>query len=471
MTYKAVILGAGPGGAVLARDLAQNGIDVTIFEQNTFKQLGHDWSDAVEVSALKAAGLEMPTLKGLQWKGSLVKEMPGGSGVFEKHAVPRLRVYSPGKKSYKDIEFKMITTDRRRLSQVLVEQAEAAGAEIKYRHRGKGLLFRESGTETLEGLEVYGLTVQNIETGEEIKAEADIVIESSGFQSILRKSLPAYSGLADPFEPGDFALVHREVRPYRPETEAEIIEPGSAAEIIPDHYRYGYNTGYQWTHIHNEEQIDVGAGVKSDLPGVDPKDIIEDFIADHPAIKEGQIRGGRSLCIVGRPLSNFVARGFIVIGDAASTSVPTTGCGAGSAIYAGLWGAEVIIEAAAEERNDLEKLWAINRKFYLESHRGPSFAALSELRIMLQTLTHEELDFLYSQDLLDAVTLQNAVNGCFTPPGFAKKLKSLRGGLARPSILVKLNRAITSAARVYGHCRNYPPAWDAEAYRQWKARL
>jgi len=468
VNYKVAIAGAGPGGAVLARELARSGIEVTIFEKNSFDELGHDWSDAVELAALEAAGLEIPTLEGLQWKGRLVKNTTGDHGIFEKHAVPRLRVYSPGKKSHKDIKFKMITTDRRRLAQMLTTQAEAAGAVIKYHHEAKGLLFRKSGKEGPGGVEVYGLAVRDLKKGIEENIEADVVVESSGFQAVLRKSLPAYSGLADPFRDSDFALVHREVRPYQPETEAEIIKP--EAEIIPDHYRYGFNSGYQWTHIHNEESIDVGAGVKSDMPGVDPQAIIEAFIAEHPAIKSGRIRGGRSLCIVGRSLTNFVTRGFVVLGDAASTSVPTTGCGVGSAIFAALWASEVLHEAALEKRNDLEKLWAINTKFYLASYRGSSFAALSELRIMLQTLSHTELDFLFSKDLLDAATLQDAINGHFNPPGIKKKLKALQGGLSNPPILLKLNRAVSGAVRVHGHYRNYPPSWEADAYQKWKNR-
>jgi len=460
VNYRVAVVGAGPGGALLARELARSGIEVTIFEKNSYEELGHDWSDAVEIAALEAAGLDMPILEGLQWKGSLVKNTLGGEGIFEKHAVPRLTVYSPGKKSRKEIEFRMITTDRRRLGQMLIKQAEEAGAVIKYQHEGKGLLFRENGKKGPDGVEISGFLVHNLKTGIKEKIEADVVVESSGFESVLRKSLPAYSGLADPFRKGDFALVHREVRPYKP------ADPQNGS--IPDHYRYGYHSGYQWTHIHNEESIDVGAGVRSDLPGDDPQEIIEAFIAEHPAIKPGRIRGGRSLCIVGRPLTNFTACGFVVLGDAASTSVPTTGCGVGSAIFAGLWASEVLLEASLEKRKDLDKLWAINKKFYLDNYRGASFTALSELRVTLQTLSHKELDFLYSKNLLDAETLQDAINGHFSPPGFIKKLKALQGGLINPPILFKLNRAVGSAARVYGHCMNYPPYWDAAAYKSWK---
>ena len=471
MKYKVAVVGAGPGGLVLARELAGRGIDVTVYEKESFEDIGHNWSDAVEYSALKAAGLGMPELVGRQWKGTLVKNGPDDPGIFEKHAVPRLKVYSPGRESYKEIDFAMITTDRRRLAQHLAMEAEVAGVVINYNHEGRNLLYTENSQKGPAGASVLGLTLKDLKNEELIAVDADLVVESSGFQSVLRCSLPEHTGLADPFEDSDFALVHREVYNYNPEAETTGFLSGSEAEIIPDHYRYGYNSGYQWSHIHNESQVDIGAGIKSNHKGVDPGDIVEAFIAEHPAIKPGAVRGGRSMCVVGRPLKNFVAQGFFVLGDAASTSVPTTGCGVGSAVLMALNAAEVIAEAAAESRNDLNKLWEINRKFYLEDSRGPSLAALNELRSVLQTLTHEELDFLFQKDLLDAATLQDAINGRFQLPELAKMAKALRGGITRPSLLMKLSNGIKAADRVYNHYLNYPAEWNAREYDKWSQEL
>jgi len=464
MNYKVVVIGAGPGGVVLARELAKRGVSVDIYEKGLYEDLGHDWSDAMELIALSAAGFEMPVLDGLEWKGALVKEHQNADGIFEKHAVPRLKICSPGLTNCKEVDFLMITTDRLRLGRLLVDQAVAAGAQIFYRHQGLELSYTVNGRRGPDGVEVNGVVVRNLESGIDSTVQADLVVESSGFQSVLRKSLPAFTGLADSFQDNDFALVHREVRGYNQPAQ------GQEAAGIPDHYRYGFHTGYQWTHIHNSESIDVGAGVKNDPANPDPRDLIEEFISRHPAITDLRIRGGRSLCIVGIPLLNFVSNGFIVIGDAASTSVPTTGCGAGSAMLIGLWAADVVTEAAREERNDIGKLWEINTKFYCDSERGKSFAALAALRVMLQQLSHQELDFLFSKDLMDADTLQNAVNGIFKPPTMKKMLQSVCGGISNPLILLKLNKAISGAVRIYKHYQKYPRTWNADTYEPWEKK-
>ena len=55
---KVVVAGAGPGGCIFARDLAKAGIDVTVYEKGGYETLGHDWSDAMERSALAEKGVD-----------------------------------------------------------------------------------------------------------------------------------------------------------------------------------------------------------------------------------------------------------------------------------------------------------------------------------------------------------------------------------------------------------------------------
>lgn len=459
MGYRVVVCGAGPGGVVLARELAKAGLEVLIYEKGDYADLGHDWSDAVERMALEAAGLEMPTLDGTLWKGKLVKTEGNSGGIFEPHAIPILQLHSPDYSSTKLIEFRMITTDRRNLGQYLVDEALSAGAKIKYGYEGLELIYTETGEMGPHGVTVEGLKVRNIESGAVEDVQADLVVESSGFNSVLRCSLPNHTGMARSFKDDEFAFVNREVRRRNREK--------ARTDIIPDHYRYGYHTGYQWTHIHNKDLIDVGAGVRHDPKNPDPKDIIEEFISRHDSILSDKIRGGRSLCIVGPPLNNFVTNGFLIIGDAASTSVPTTGCGVGSAILVGLWATDVIIEAARKGKNDIAALWGVNTRFYLDSDRGTSLAALSALRTVLQTLGDEKLSFLFRSDIMDRDTLEYAVNGIFTEPSIKKKITTLFKGLFKPALLLQLNKGISSGSKIYSHYRKYPPFWNPDTYDKW----
>ena len=70
--FKVVVAGAGPGGCIFARDLAKAGIDVTVYEKGEYETIGHDWSDAMERSALAETGFDAP-FEGSLNTGPLVK--------------------------------------------------------------------------------------------------------------------------------------------------------------------------------------------------------------------------------------------------------------------------------------------------------------------------------------------------------------------------------------------------------------
>ncbi len=457
--FHIVVIGAGPGGTLLARECARRGIRVTLYEKGRYEKLGHDWSDAVERSAIAAAGFQIPERKDGRWYGKYVKEN-SGKGLYEPHAVDKLTVYSPDYSSAKLITFKMITLDRQNFAQLLADQAAEAGAEIKYGFSGTTLLYRETGAKSLDGVEVYGVKIKNETTGEESEVTADLVVESSGFSSILRTSLPLYTGIADPFKPDDFALVHREVR--------KLDKNLTETDIYPDHYRYGFFTGYQWTHVHSDGSIDVGAGVQNKESNPDPEDLIKECISRHPSILKEKIRGGRSLCIVGLPLKSFVTNGFIILGDAAATSVPTTGCGAGSAMFAALWSIPAIEASVKTGKAGIADLWKLNKAFYLDNPRGSNIAALSALRVILQTLTHEELNFLFKKDLMDEKSLESAINGVYVKPSLSQIIKTLIRGITRPTTLAKLSRATSEGNRMFAHYKNFPPEYNAIKFADWK---
>ncbi|PKL18117.1 MAG: hypothetical protein CVV49_07685 [Spirochaetae bacterium HGW-Spirochaetae-5] len=358
------------------------------------------------------------------------------------------------------ITFKMITLDRQNFAQLLADQAKEAGADIQYGFSGTSLLYRETGKESLDGVEVYGVKIKNEATGEESEVTADLVVESSGFSSVLRTSLPAYTGIADPFKKSDFAIVHREVR----KLDRKLTE----TDIYPDHYRYGFFTGYQWTHVHSDGRIDVGAGVQNKESNPDPEDLIKECISRHPSILKEKIRGGRSLCIVGLPLKSFVTNGFMILGDAAATSVPTTGCGAGSAMFAALWAIPSIEASANKGRADISTLWGLNKAFYLDNTRGSHIAALSALRVILQTLTHEELNFLFNKDIMDEASLESAINGVYVKPSLRQMIKTLTRGITHPSTLATLSRANSEGNKMLAHYKKYPAAYDSEKYAEWK---
>ena len=87
--FTVIVAGAGPGGCIFARDLAKAGIDVTVYEKGDYETIGHNWSDAMERSALEATGFAAP-FEGSVNTGPLVKSKDAAgnpAGIYEQQPI------------------------------------------------------------------------------------------------------------------------------------------------------------------------------------------------------------------------------------------------------------------------------------------------------------------------------------------------------------------------------------------------
>lgn len=458
--YQVVIAGAGPGGALLARELAGSGVSVAVYESGTEEGLGHNWSDAVEKSALAAAGFEIPAANYNKYEGRLVKTDEGDDNLFEPHRIAPLQIRFPDLSgtTRKGVDFSYITTDRKVLSRRLAEYASSAGAEIFYQHRALGLLGDTEGP--LEGIRVKGLRVTDKSSGVSSEVAADLVIDATGYLSSLRTSLAGAPALNKAFSGGDLAYACRTVR---------RLDTGLAqTDDLTDHYRYGAYKGYFWTHLHHPDSIDIGGGVREAPGRIDPMDVIREMIAERPSVSDEELRGGGGMVLVGKSPWTLVAEGFASVGDAAGQVIPTTGCGVGGALTGAMFAAEVIKTALENGGCTLSALWPYNRNWFF--NRGCHFAALSALKEILQDLSHEEISFLMRKDIMSGEMLSPTINGVFDAPGLSTMAKTLVNGISRPSLLMRLNKATSLGKKIFRHYRNYPARWNPEEFWQWSAK-
>ncbi len=460
--FKIIVAGAGPGGCVFARDLAAAGHEVVVYEKGDYETLGHNWSDAVERIALKEIGLDVPE-EGPVNKGPLVKKV-GRSGkgpaIFEEHAFPEMDVWAPDYSSKKKIHFRYITTDRRALGKLLADQATEAGARVEYGYEVVKPILE--GGKTLDEVRVTGAIVKELASGEETTVQADVTADDTGFAAALRTQLPGETGISEKFKESEFAMVHRTVR-QRDKTKA--IE-----DIVRDHYRYGFYTGYQWAQELNEDEIDVGAGIKYKAKVPDPQETVERFIAKHDSITDKVVRGGGGLCLVGKSPYSLVANGLVVLGDAASQTIPMTGCGAGGAMMGGKLAAESVDQAAEIGQADISALWSYNRKWFVDSGRGANYAALTALRNILQKLSNFDNSFLFRKDVFSGDMLTSSINGIFQVPTLSLMMKTGLSCISRPDLLLTLNKATSIGTKLYKHYLRYPKSWNPRTFESWSRK-
>jgi digeranylgeranylglycerophospholipid reductase len=459
--YQVVIAGAGPGGALLARELAGAGVSVAVYESKTETGLGHNWSDAVEKSALAAAGFEIPAANDNQYEGRLVKTDEYDDNFFEPHRIAPLQIRFPdlSGKIRNGVDFSYITTDRKVLGRRLAEYARQAGAEMFFHHRADGLLGDTKGP--LEKVRVHGLRVTDKSSGASTDVSADLVVDATGYLSHLRTGLAGVPALNRPFAGGDLAYACRSVR--------RLDTSRAQTDDLADHYRYGAFKGYFWTHLHHADTIDIGGGVRQEPGRIDPMSVIREMIDERPSVSDEELRGGGGVVLVGKSPWTLVAGGFAAVGDAAGQVIPTTGCGVGGALTGAMFAAEVIKTALDNGGCTLGALWPYNRNWFF--NRGCHFAALSALKEILQDLSHEEISFLMKKDIMSGQMLTPTINGVFQAPDLPTMTKTLVNGISRPSLLMRLNKATALGKRIFKHYRNYPHRWDPDEFQKWTQKV
>ena len=461
--YQVIIAGAGPAGLLLAKKLCEQGVSVAVYEPKREEALGHDWSDAVEKSALASAGFEIPEVVERRYVGKWVKtDENDPNNLFEPHCINPLEIRSPDLSCTVSggVAFRYITTDRKVLSRVLAEQATAAGAHVFYRHRVDELLGDTAGP--LENIQVTGAQITNLEKERTFEMHAIVTVDATGLGATLRVRLSGAPEINRKFRGSELAYACRTVRRLDPEK--------TGNDDLIDHYRYGAHKGYFWTHRHHEDSLDIGGGV-SEMPGrIDPMTVITEMINARPSVTGEEIRGGGGAVLVGKSPFSLVASGFLCVGDAAGQVIPTTGCGTGSAMTSALLSAGVIGAALKKGDCSIKALWPCNYVWF--SGRGSHFAALSAIKDVLQELSHEQVTFLMEKGIMNSKMLTTAINGLFIAPGGRDMVLSVRNGFSKPRLLLKLNRANTIGKKIFRHYRNYPAQWDPAAFSGWtkKAR-
>lgn len=164
-----IIIGAGPSGAIAAALLRQKGYRVLVLEKQYFPRFSIGESLLPQCMAFieKAGMISAVEAEGFQFKNGAAFHHDGKNTAFDFR-----KKFSPGWGTTFQVQ-------RARFDQVLAQEAEKAGADIRYGHEITAADF--SGDKP-------SLTVIT-DQGETVTASADFVLDGSGFGRTLPRLL------------------------------------------------------------------------------------------------------------------------------------------------------------------------------------------------------------------------------------------------------------------------------------------
>ena len=429
---KIIIAGAGHGGLVAAKNLAEYGFDVTVYEKKAEEDLGYDQYDSVHLDGFEKSGVPIPEEYKVLRTG-LAFIIPGTD-------IP------PLKQGVKEGTYN-VEIDRKALYRWLIAPAKEAGVKFCF-----GV--------SVEGPIVLGSRVAGLRTSEG-DVYADLVIDASGIYSPVRMNLPESFSIQR--DVAKFNVLH----PYRAFF-ARNKDAGAPENVYTVSLLTTPFCGIMWA-IVKEDEVDVLIASFENVTDDAVNEKLEQLKAITPQIG-GFLRGGHLPDIpVRQPLSVMVADGYAAIGDAAFMTVPLKGSGVGHAMRAGKMLAEVVASDEKEFYNR-ETLWPYQVRYFEEIGFGSALMAV--IKDELPALTEDSLDYAFRGDLLTSEILERFGSEAGVLSVLSTlKLSRLREMARKIVGHQELRRMLVRVGTNLGRCklleRNLKDRYDAKSMARW----
>jgi electron-transferring-flavoprotein dehydrogenase len=374
-TYDIAVVGGGTAGCFAAAAAARDGLDVALLERKSASEGGHiACGDAIKGTSTFPDVIDREYLR---------------EESFTNENIQRARFENPKTGENLDIGFgdaSGAVVDRKRYGEVLLEEADRAGADIHYDTVVQDVV--QNGA-------VTGVTATT--HGSVREFEADIVVDAAGSLSLLQDRADFEETTFDTnVSYQQFCSAYREI--------VEVPEPVEWHDAIV--FKPASELGYLWYFPRTPTEINVGLGFQMNKP---PMKLVEELKRDlrnRPEFEGATVKDKLGAALpTRRPYDSAVAPGYIAVGDAAGHVHPCTGGGIPGAAKAGVWAAEVAADAIADGDTSERALWEYNHR--VQTDFGKRFAAMDLYNIWGGTHDVDELVDIVSampgQQLVDAL--------------------------------------------------------------------
>lgn len=417
-TYDVIIVGASFAGAYCASELAKKGYHVLLLDK-------YDRQSAEQVPDYQMLETDVFLRTGLERSGG--DELIDYIGSYVMH--------SPHSHTSRQVEFSSLLVNGQLFLQRILTEALDSGA-IFLQQEVNGLMIEDD--------HVRGIYTKDGET-----YYSQMVIDASGVHSKLRGELTEEWDLPpEILVKGESAIAYREVRQSHDMQENEV------------HLYFCMEQGYIW-----RTAYEVGVG--SLHHEVNIKEKLSDFIKEKDWDLGEVLYSAGGILPIRAPLDNMLTHGFAMVGDSAFMVNTIAGMGIASALK----GTRMLIDAveSALEVKDTSQaaLWSYNSRYHKKY--GAKLAYQDALRVSMLSHDLNALEFCFVNGLITSEDLQKSFSAelLHLPPW--EKVKRGAKGVARPGLMLDLDRGLGVANSILEHFNSYPD--NPAEFSSWKEQL
>ncbi|UCD01685.1 MAG: geranylgeranyl reductase family protein [Promethearchaeota archaeon] len=440
-SFEVIVVGAGTGGTTAARFAAEKGLNVCLIDRKSRTKIGEKiCGDAVGNDIFDFLSINHPKDEELS--------------CYIKGA----KLYSPNKKkciTLLDPKQAGYIVNRLEFGQRLLNEALDAGViQFLDKTMALGLLYKNG---TVNGLQV------RFENGEKVELNTKILIDASGFYSPLRKKIRS-SLIEKDILKEDNILCYREIVKFSP-NDQQVDDPEYISIILDQEKAPG---GYIWYFPKNEFSLNIGIGAFMDYKGkvkdLYQKNVFQEFIKTS---RFEILSSGGGVVPVRRPLWSCADNGIIFVGDAACQVNPLHGGGIDPSMRAGFHAANSAANAIQNDDFSINRLWDYN--YNVMTSFGAEFASLDLLRIVLQSLSNDDLNFGLERDLLSGEEILKISSTGGLNLSFVNMAVKAFKGISRPNLLLDLNYLRIRMKEISKLYKSFPE--KIEFFSVWKEKV
>jgi geranylgeranyl reductase family protein len=381
---EAAIVGGGPAGLIAARELADKGFEVKVFEEHREIGVPNHCAGILSVKGLDRIGVSPKT--------EYIRHEIRGGTIFSPEG-DAIKIDSGRTRAY--------IIDREAFDRHLAGKAHDAGAEIERGHRIREFIVKRGIVSGIQG---------------DTNIAARIVIDAEGASGVLARKM----GLPRPVE-GVLAGVNIDI----PDAE---LEPGIAEVWLDQELAEGL---FAWAVPTEDDGARCGLATGKG----DPLELLRRFIVRRFDLSEC----GKPVVwpvLTSGPVVKTFSSGLLLVGDVAGQTKPTTG---GGVILGGM--CAVMAAETASEALESEDSSAGFLARYEDAWRGAlgkEFSTMLNVRRFLNSVPDERIERLFSS--LKAANLKPVLESLIKEGDMDLQSGVLRKTLTHPGmfgILVK----------------------------------
>jgi digeranylgeranylglycerophospholipid reductase len=317
--WDVVVVGAGPGGSMAARDAAKAGLEVLMIEKR--QEIGSPVRCGEGIARVWLDEVGIP---------------PNPKWI--SHEVNGARIVAPNGQ-HVDLTEAMAGNEtgfvvhRDIFDRTLAEEAVRAGAKTLIKCSATGVIKDDDGR-------VVGVRAKH--WAKELELRAPVIVGADGYESQVGR----WAGINTKLAPRDINTC----------LQYELVGIDIDADFNEFHIGSMAPGGYVWVFNKSEDSANVGIGVNLSMvkDRAEVKGYLDRFIESHPYLAKGQnvetVAGAVSVCM---PLECVTTDGMMLVGDAARMIDPITGGGVANACKAGMVAGQVAKQA--HDANDFSK--------------------------------------------------------------------------------------------------------------------